>query len=78
MQDGNMEEYEQLIKEHEALKERYAMLEKWEEKLMNDTDMDEDEKVLALNKLAKGYEWTSNKMKKLTERALALKEKMEE
>ena len=78
MKDEYMKEYEQLIEEHEALTARYAMLEKWEEKLMQDTDMSEEEKLVALNKLAKGYELAANQMERLVECAQALYEKMED
>lgn len=78
MKQENLKKYNELLKKHEILNERFAKLEKLEEELEANTTMSDETRLNNLNKLAEEYEKIANLMKGITDEAKELEKKVSE
>ena len=77
MNEKLIQKYNELVKKHELLNERYAKLESLEKELEENTSLSEDVRLKNLNKLADEYEKIATLMQEITEEAKKLNESIE-
>ena len=77
MDEKALQKYNELVKKHELLNERYAKLEQLEKELEENTTLSDEARLKNLNKLASEYEKIANLMQEITKEAQQLKDSLD-